>query len=160
MTQRIQEWSRRASRLSWLAGVVLVPGVRQEAAAQTGNVNALVIVAVALLGPVVLGAGAAFVIWLISRGTPPAAVGAEPPKSARPREVLPPGVHMPAPSLRPFLVGLGVMVMSFGVVLRGIAIPLSDEFSIPIVLVIGLGILAWGLLGWVFDDYRAAKKSH
>ena len=75
-----------------------------------------------------------------------------------PRETLPPGVHLPPPSSRPLVLALGTTVISFGIVLRGLAIPITDEISIPIILVLGLLIFAWGLFGWIRDDYRAADK--
>src|SRR5512147_2450334 len=98
MSKHLLAWSRRLSRVSWLAGVALVPGVWQDAQPPAGNPGAVLIVAIAVLGPLLLGAGAGLIIWLISRGTPPAAIGALPPQPAKPREVLPPGVHLPSPS--------------------------------------------------------------
>jgi len=158
MSQRILAWSRQAARWSGLGGIALVPGVSQEAAAPGVDLGPLLIVAVALLGPIVLGLGIAFISWLISRGTPPAVVGPQPPKPAKPREVLPAGVHLPPPSSRPLVLALGTTVISFGIVLRGLAIQITDEISIPIILVLGLLIFAWGLFGWIRDDYQAADK--
>ena len=158
MPQSLMNWTRRLSRLSWAASAALIPRVAQDAppANNTGSI-ALIIIAIAVLGPIVLGLGIAFVAWLISLGTPPAAVGVEPPKPARPREVVPEGVHLPAPSSRPLILALGVTVMSFGLILRGIAIRISEGFEIPIILVLGLLILMWGLFGWIRDDWRAAR---
>lgn len=157
MLTHLLAWSRRLSRVSWLAGVALVPGVWQEATPPAANTGAVIILAIAVLGPLVLGAGAGLVIWLISRGTPPAAVGAMPPSTAKPREVLPPGVHLPSPSSRPIILSVGLMVISFGVVLRNVAIAVTPDFNIPIVLVIGLLITAAGLFGWIRDDYRTVR---
>ncbi|MBI5567080.1 MAG: hypothetical protein HY870_19440 [Chloroflexi bacterium] len=160
MSKHLLAWSRRMSHSSWLAGVALVPGVLQAAqppAPSAENTAALIVLSIAVLGPLVLGAGAGFVIWLISRGTPPAAIGALPPRPAKPREVLPPGVHLPPPSIRPLIMSIGLMVICFGVVLRNIAISITPDFNIPIVLVIGFLIMAAGLFGWIRDDYRAAK---
>ena len=98
--------------------------------------------------------GAGFVLWLISRGTPPAAIGALPPEPAKTREVLPPGIHLPPPSIRPLIMALGLMVICFGVVLRNFAIAITPDFNIPIILVIGLVIMAAGLFGWIRDDYQ------
>ena len=160
MSQRIVAWSRRMSRLSWVAGVALLP-MAQEAQPQPSGLSAssigAIILVLAVILPIVLGAGAAFIVWLISRGTPPAVVGAEPPKPAKPREVLPPGVHLPAPSIRPLILSLGLMVLAFGVVLRGFAIELTPDFQIPIIFVIGLLITLLGLFGWIRDDYKAAR---
>ena len=158
MRQYLMNGTRRLSRLSWAASVALMPRVAQDAAPadNTGTI-ALIVIAIAIVGPIVLGLGAAFVVRLISRGTPPAVVGAEAPKPARPREVIPPGVHLPAPSIRPLILALGITVMSFGLVLRGIAITISDNLQIPIILVLGLLIFAWGLFGWIVDDWRAAR---
>ena len=51
----------------------------------------------------------------------------------------PPGVHMPGPSFRPFLAGLSMMVIVFGLV-----------FGIPL-LVAGFLMLATTLIGWLRD---------
>jgi hypothetical protein len=157
MSKHLFAWSRRMSRISWLAGVALVPGVTQAAQPPATDGAGVLILGIAILGPIILGAGAAFVIWLISRGTPPAVIGAMPPAPPRPREVLPPGVHLPPPSSRPLILAIGLMVICFGVVLRNFAISITPDFNIPIVLVIGLVITAAGLFGWIRDDYRAAK---
>jgi hypothetical protein len=161
MSKHLLAWSRRIAHSSWLAGVALVPGVGQAAQPPApppgSNIGALVIVAIAVLGPLVLGAGAGLIIWLISRGTPPAVIGALPPQPARTREVLPPGVHLPPPSIRPLILSVGLMMICFGVVLRNIAIEITPDFNIPIILVIGLVIMAAGLFGWIRDDYRAAR---
>jgi hypothetical protein len=157
MSKHLIAWSRRMSRFSGLAGVALAPGVWQAAQPPADSGGAVLILAIAVLGPIILGAGAGFVIWLISRGTPPAVIGTMPPKPAKAREVLPPGVHLPPPSIRPLVMSIGLMVICFGVVLRNIAIAITPDFNIPIVLVIGLAIIAVGLFGWIRDDYRAAK---
>ena len=149
---------RRMSHSSWLAGVALVPGALQGTTPSSSeSTSAVIILAIAVLGPLILGAGAGFVLWLISRGTPPAAIGALPPESAKTREVLPPGIHLPPPSIRPLIMALGLMVICFGVVLRNFAIAITPDFNIPIILVIGLVIMAAGLFGWIRDDYRAVK---
>ena len=157
MSKHMITWSRRMSRFGWLAGVALAPGVAQAAQPPASSSGAVLILAIAVLGPIILGAGAGFVIWLISRGTPPAVIGALPPQPPKAREVLPPGVHLPPPSIRPLILAIGLMVICFGVVLRNIAISITPDFNIPIVLVIGLAIMAAGLFGWIRDDYRAAK---
>jgi hypothetical protein len=158
MSKHLIAWSRRMSRFSWLAGVALVPGVRQAAQPPSSeSTGSVIILAIAVLGPLILGAGAGFVLWLISRGTPPAAVGALPPEPPKTREVLPPGVHLPPPSIRPLIMSIGLMVICFGVVLRNIAIAITPDFNIPIILVIGLVIMAAGLFGWIRDDYSATR---
>lgn len=157
MSKHLIAWFRRMSRFSWLAGVALVPGVMQDAQPPAANTGAVLILAIAVLGPVILGAGAGFVIWLISRGTPAAVVGPLAPKVARAREVLPAGVHLPPPTIRPLILAVGLMVICFGVVLRNFAISITPDFNIPIVLVAGLLIMTAGLFGWIRDDYHAAK---
>jgi len=146
--------------MSWLAGVALLPVAQepQPSGLSTSSIG-VIILAIAIIAPIVLGGGAAFIVWLISRGTPPATIGAESPKPVKPREVLPPGVHLPPPSSRPIILSVGLMVISFGVVLRNVAIAVTPDFNIPIVLVIGLLITVAGLFGWIRDDYRAAGHS-
>jgi len=152
MSQRIMLWS------SGLAGVALIPGVRQDAAAPGVDLGPILIVGAAVLGPIVLGLIIAGISALISRGTPPAAVGAAPAKPVAKPEAIPAGIHLPPPSSRPLVLGLGTTVMAFGIVLRGLAIQLSESFGIPIIFVLGLLIFAWGLFGWIRDDYKAAGK--
>ncbi len=158
MLPQIVAWSRRLSRMSWLAGVALLPVAQepQPSGLSTSSIG-VIILAIAIIAPIVLGGGAAFIVWLISRGTPPATIGAESPKPVKPREVLPPGVHLPAPSIRPLILSVGLMVLAFGVVLRSFAIELAPGFQIPIILVIGLLITLTGLFGWIRDDYKAAR---
>jgi len=158
MPQSLMNWTRRLLRASWAASAALIPRVAQNAtpADNTGSI-AVIVILIAILGPIVLGLGIAVVARLISLGTPPAAVGAEPPKPARPREVIPEGVHLPPPSLRPLIIAIGITIVAFGLILRGIAIPIGPGFEIPIVLVLGVLILVWGLIGWIRDDWRAAR---
>jgi plastocyanin len=54
----------------------------------------------------------------------------------------PPGVHMPGPSIRPFMGALGVSALFGGLIVGGL------------VLVISVLFLAWTLLGWLID-FRA-----
>jgi plastocyanin len=54
----------------------------------------------------------------------------------------PPGVHLPGPSIRPFLGALGVTALFGGLIVGGL------------VLVIGVLFLIWTLLGWLID-FRA-----
>jgi hypothetical protein len=158
MSKHLLAWSQRVSRFGWLAGVALAPGVGQAAQPPSSeSTGAVIILAIAVLGPLILGAGAGFVLWLISRGTPPAVIGALPPEPPKTREVLPPGIHLPPPSIRPLIMALGLMVICFGVVLRNIAVAVTPDFNIPIILVIGLVIMAAGLFGWIVDDYHTAR---
>jgi Sec-independent protein secretion pathway component TatC len=52
-------------------------------------------------------------------------------------------IHLPAPSLSPPLLGLGVTILAFGVL-----------FGLPLIIV-GFGILLIGLVTWLVDDARA-----
>ncbi len=54
----------------------------------------------------------------------------------------PPGVHVPGPSYRPFLVALSAAVLFLGVVFGGA------------LLVAGLIVVVWALLGWLRDARR------
>ena len=51
--------------------------------------------------------------------------------------------HAPAPSISPPVIGLGVMILSFGIL-----------WSV-ILIVVGVAILLVGLLTWLIDDARA-----
>jgi plastocyanin len=62
----------------------------------------------------------------------------------------PPGVHMPGPSIRPFLGALGTAALFAGLVFGGW------------VLVLAVVFLVWTLLGWLIDfkaEYRKVEES-
>ena len=166
MPTRWIELVRRLARPSGLASVALISQVGQGTQppppppppADVTSSYAALVLAIAVIGPIVLGAITAAAIWLISLGAPPAVVGSESPQPAAPREVLPPGVHMPPSSIRPLIIGIGLTIISFGVIMRDIAISLSPDVHIPIIVVLGVLVMAVGLLGWIRDDYRAAGR--
>ena len=59
--------------------------------------------------------------------------------------------HLPPPSLSPAIIGLGVTVLSFGILFG------------PILIVIGAVILVIGMATWLIDDARtfvAAGDDH
>ena len=62
----------------------------------------------------------------------------------------PPGVHMPGPSIRPFLGALGAAALFMGLVIGGW------------VLVLAVVFLVWTLLGWLVDftaEYRKVEEA-
>ncbi len=62
----------------------------------------------------------------------------------------PPGVHMPGPSIRPFLGALGTAALFAGLVMGGW------------VLILAIVFLVWTLLGWLVDftaEYRKVEES-
>ena len=62
----------------------------------------------------------------------------------------PPGVHMPGPSIRPFLGALGAAALFMGLVFGGW------------VLVLAVAFLVWTLLGWLIDftaEYRKVEEA-
>lgn len=52
-------------------------------------------------------------------------------------------IHLPAPSFSPPLLGLGVMLTTFGVLVG------------PALLIVGGVILVFGIATWLIDDARA-----
>ena len=58
-----------------------------------------------------------------------------------------PEIHLPGPSLSPALLGLGVTVLSFGLL-----------FGLPLVI-IGFGVFLIGLITWLVDDARAFGRA-
>jgi hypothetical protein len=162
MPKHIMKWIRRIRSVSWLAGVALFARAAQAgqpptpSADQTQNTVAIIIVVAAIALPLILGGGFALVTWLISLGTPTPLVAVEQKRVIK-REILPEGIHLPPPSSRPIMLGLGMTLICVGVLLRSIAIALSPDFNLPIILVIGALITFLALLGWIRDDLRAAK---
>ncbi|MBM4420263.1 MAG: hypothetical protein FJ034_01475 [Chloroflexi bacterium] len=55
----------------------------------------------------------------------------------------PPGIHLPPPSLSPALIGLGIFILSYGLL-----------YALPL-LIIGGAIFLFGLITWLIDDARA-----
>jgi len=53
------------------------------------------------------------------------------------------GLHAPQPSISPPIIGLGVMILSFGIL-----------FGIPLI-VVGGAIFIIGIATWLIDDARA-----
>jgi hypothetical protein len=147
-------WIQRVLRYSTLAGVAFVPIAAQEPVNE-GNI-ALIVFLVAVGLTLLLAGGLALLMWLLSLRSPHAAVGAEP-KVTPKREELPEGVHMPAPSIQPLILAIGMTILGFGIVFRGFAIWLSDEFSIPIIMVLGLIVALAGFIGWIREGHKAAQ---
>jgi hypothetical protein len=159
MPKQTTNWIRRFRSAGWLAGVALFARAAQEGqppADQTQNTVAIIIVVAAIVLPLIMGGGIALVTWLISLGTPTPLVAVDQKKVIK-REILPEGAHMPPPTSRPIVLALGMTLICVGVLLRGIAIALSPDFNVPIILVIGALITFLALLGWIRDDLRAAK---
>ncbi|HZM72087.1 MAG TPA: cupredoxin domain-containing protein [Candidatus Polarisedimenticolia bacterium] len=62
----------------------------------------------------------------------------------------PPGVHIPAPSFRPFLGALATTALFAGLVAMGEKQPDWDVRP-PLIVIVSILILAWALLGWLRD---------
>jgi hypothetical protein len=60
--------------------------------------------------------------------------------------------HLPPPSIRPLIMGIGITVAAFGLVYLT-----TPPLGLIIVLV-GLLIFGIGLGGWIYDDVRAARE--
>jgi len=150
----MKNWTWRMLRYSTLAGVAFIPITAQT----TGNEGsiALIVFLVAVALTLLVAAGLALLMWLLSLRSPYANVGAEP-KVAKKREVLPEGVHLPAPSIQPLILATGMTILVFGIVFRGFAISLSEGFSIPIIMVLGLIITLAGFIGWIREGRKEAQ---
>ena len=147
----------RLSRFSWAGSLALTVALFQAQPPASGPSPALIVVLIAVVGSLFIGAGIALLLWFLSLRAPHAAVGAEPKVTKPPREVVPAGVHMPSPSIQPLILALGMTIFVFGVIFRGIAIQIAEGFSIPILLVLGLLIIAAGFIGWIREDHRATR---
>lgn len=150
----MKNWTQRILRYSTLAGVAFVPIAAQEPVNESNIALIVFIVAVGLT--LLVAGGLAVMMWLLSLRSPHAAVGAEP-KVARKREELPEGVHMPSPSIQPLILAIGMTITVFGIVFRGFAISLGEQFSIPIIMVLGLIVTLVGLVGWIREGRKEAQ---
>ena len=150
----MMNWLRRLSPYGTLAGVAFFPLAQQ--ASDAGNI-AIVVFIVAVGVTLLLALGLAALMWVISWRAPHANVGAQP-KVAAQREELPAGVHMPPPSIQPLILALGITITGFGLVFRGFAFQLSEEFSIPLILLLGVIITLAGFIGWVREGHRPAES--
>lgn len=150
----MKNWTHRMLRYSTVAGVAFIP-IAAQAPANEGSI-ALIVFLVAIGLTVLLAVGLAVLMWLLSLRSPYAAVGAEP-KVTKKREELPAGVHLPSPSIQPLILAIGVTITGFGIVFRGFAIALSEEFSIPIIMMLGLIVTLAGFIGWIREGHKAAQ---
>ena len=150
----MKNWTQRMLRYSTLAGVAFVPIAAQEPVNESNIALIVFIVAVGLT--LLVAGGLAVMMWLLSLRSPHANVGAEP-KVARKREELPEGVHMPSPSIQPLILAIGMTITVFGIVFRGFAISLGEQFSIPIIMVLGLIVTLVGLIGWIREGRKEAQ---
>ncbi len=148
--------TRLVSRYMALSGVALIPIVTQAQAPSEANV-ALIVFLVAIGLTLLLAVGLAVLMWVLSLRSPYGSVGAAPKAAPKQREELPEGVHMPPPSIQPLISAVGITIVAFGVVFRGFAIQLADDFNIPIILVLGLIVMLAGLVGWVREGHRAVQ---
>jgi cytochrome c oxidase subunit 1 len=58
-------------------------------------------------------------------------------------------IHMPSPTIAPMIVSFGVMVAGFGALYRFI----SPDVPVPFVALVGLAIIAAGIVRWVKDAH-------
>ena len=151
------KWTYHMSRYSVLAGVAFVPVVAQTQPPVNESNVALIVFFVAVGLTLLLAGGLAVLMWLLSLRSPHAVIGAEPKGAAEKREELPVGVHMPAPSLQPLILAAGLTVTVIGIVFRGFAISLSEGFSIPIIMVLGVIIVVAGFIGWIRENASEAQ---
>ena len=150
----MKNWTYHMLRYSTLAGVAFVP-ITAQTSVNEGSI-ALIVFLVAVGMTLLVAAGLAVLMWLLSLRSPYAAVGAEP-KVSKKREELPEGVHLPSPSIQPLILAIGMTILVFGVVFRGLAIPVGEGFSIPIIMVLGLIITVAGFIGWIREGHKAAQ---
>jgi hypothetical protein len=58
-----------------------------------------------------------------------------------------PDVHLPDPSIWPFVMALGLAILMAGIVLH------------LLILVAGLAVFVFGLGGWLYQDIQVARRS-
>lgn len=150
----MKNWTQRRWRDSTLAGVAFVPLAAQEPVNE-GNI-ALIVFIVAVGLTLLLAGGLTVMMWLLSLRSPHANIGAEP-KVTQKREVLPEGVHLPAPSLQPLILAIGMTITVFGMVFRGLAISLAEGFSLPVIMLLGLVVTLAGFIGWIREGRKEAQ---
>jgi|GEM_PF-1909764 hypothetical protein len=62
--------------------------------------------------------------------------------------------HLPPPSIRPFIMSIGLMFLAYGIVY------LPDGTPGFVLLGLGVIIFAVGLAGWIRDDIRHAREAN
>ncbi len=150
----MKNWMQRWLRYSTLAGVAFVP-IAAQAPANGSNI-AIIVFFVAVGLTLLLAGGLALLMWVISLRSPHAAVGPAPKETVK-REELPEGVHLPSPSIQPLILAIGLTTTVFGIVFRGFAISLSEGFSIPLIMLLGLIVTLAGLVGWIREGRKEAQ---
>lgn len=61
--------------------------------------------------------------------------------------------HLPPPSIRPLIIGIGLLFIGFGLVYVG-----PNTIVGLVLLGIGLAIFGIGLGGWIYDDVRETRR--
>ena len=61
--------------------------------------------------------------------------------------------HLPPPSIRPLIIGIGLMFTGFGLVYVG-----PNTVVGLVLLGIALVVFGLGLGGWIYDDIREARR--
>jgi hypothetical protein len=150
----MKNWTDHMLRYSTLAGVAFVP-ITAQTPVNEGSI-AVIVFLVAVGVTLLVAAGLAVLMWLLSLRSPHAAVGAEP-KVTKKREELPEGVHLPSPSIQPLILAIGLTITVFGIVFRGFALALGEGFSIPIIMTLGLIITLAGFVGWIREGRKQAQ---
>jgi hypothetical protein len=152
------KWLTRMSRYSAIAGVAFIP-VAAQTAQPVDEANVALIVFLIAIGLTLLVAGGlAVLMWLLSLRSPHAAIGAQSKTAPKQYEELPPGVHMPSPSIQPLILAAGMTIMVFGMVFRGFALTLGEGFSIPIIMTLGIIIVVAGFIGWIREGRKEAQS--
>jgi hypothetical protein len=141
-----------------VAGTAFMPFAPQAQPAVNESNVALTVFFVAVGLTLLLAGGLALLMWILSWRSPHAVVGAAPKSSARQREELPAGVHLPTPSFQPLILAAGITILVIGIVFRGFAISLGEGFSIPLIMVLGLIIVVAGFIGWIRENRKEAQS--
>ncbi|MDE3113427.1 MAG: hypothetical protein KGK34_10860 [Chloroflexota bacterium] len=63
-------------------------------------------------------------------------------------------IHVPSPTIAPATVGLGVLLLAFGVAGISARAPETLRGASPVLLIVGLAILVVGLATWLINDAR------
>ena len=99
------------------------------------------------LGPYAALPDPATVAAAREEGAAAAPVEEEPRTRTRPVEVLPPGIHMPSPSIFPLVLGVGISIMLLGLAAGPVPLRLM-------VLLLGLIWVVVAGIGWAMENQR------
>ncbi len=125
-----------------LGAGMAISGVGQAADDTVRTLTAVIVLAACVL-PILMAIFGAFVMWVLGRiASPPSAED----EVVYPKPTLPPGVHLPDPTIWPAVLAFGLMGLMFAIAL--------DSWVEWVALGLGALLTVLGLVGWIMLEVK------